>query len=45
MDENHLQNIHDSTQYGVGVTNDYDLNDDDDMFNVPPYGRQYLFHK
>jgi hypothetical protein len=45
MDENHLQDIHDFAQFGVEVTNHYDLDDDDDMYDVPPYGHQYLFHK
>jgi len=39
----HLQDIHDFAQFHPKATNDFDLHDDDDMFDVPPCKRQNLF--
>jgi hypothetical protein len=43
--EDHLQDIHDLAQFCPEATNDFDLDDDDDMFNVFPCECQNLFSK
>jgi hypothetical protein len=47
MVEDHLQHIHDFTQFHLNVTNDFDLDDDDDdeMYHILSCGHQDLFCK
>jgi hypothetical protein len=43
--EDHLQDIHDFTQFHLEVTNDFDLHDDDEMYHILSCGHQDLFCK
>jgi hypothetical protein len=45
MVEDHLQNIHDFTQFHLEFTDDFDLCDDDDMYHILFCGHQDLFCK
>jgi hypothetical protein len=40
--EDHLQDIHDLAQFCPKAPNDFDLHDDDDIFNVSPCEYQNL---